>query len=110
MGASTVKINNFAHELIPVAVATKAVTIADTAGTLEGLGSFTFSTSTKVVQIAVKGYAVNVDPSGTAPTTSVGQPLTAGQVVQMSIAEAKLAKWIRQTSSSATADVNQYTY
>lgn len=104
------RITNLGYELQPVAVACQKVTISSTAGTLEGLGSFTFDASTKVVLVTVESNPARVDPSGTAPTTLVGQPVVAGQQVMLSIAEAKAAKWIRSTGGDATAQVSQYTY
>ena len=104
-----VSVTNLPQALRPLAVACKTVTIAGTAGTLEGLGSFTLDADAKFVQVAIETAAVRTDPSGTAPTSSVGQPVNAGQVVLLSRDEAKLGKWIRSTGTSATAQVSQYT-
>lgn len=109
MNASSAVVNS-THMLIPVAVACKKVTIADTAGTLETLGSFTFDATTKVVLVTIESNPVRFDPSGNAPDTTTGQPVVAGQPVQISISEAKTAKWIRSTASSATAQISQYKY
>lgn len=103
-------INNLSEELIPIIVAAKEVTIANTAGTLAGLGSFTFNANTKRVVVVIRTAPVNFDPSGTDPTTTVGIPVLAGQIVELSIEEATIAKWIRSTGVSATANVCQYTH
>lgn len=108
MSPSAVRITNLGHELVPCGSAVLNATIAGTAGTLTSLGSLTLNAKTKVLQIAVD-QAVRVDPAGGTPTASVGQPVLAGQVVRMSLAEFQLAKWIR-VSSSATAQISEYTY
>lgn len=102
-------VNNLSEELIPIAVACKAVTIANTAGTLESLGSFTLNGSTRRVVVVMRDNPVNFDPSGNDPTTTVGIPVLVGQIIEMSVEEAKTAKWIRSTGSSGTANVCQYT-
>ena len=104
-----VRINNAPHALRPLAVAVKKVTIAGTAGTLEGLGSFTFDAACEYVQVAIGTGPVNTDPSGTAPDSTTGQPVLVGQIVLLSIGEAKLGKWIRTTATSGVAQVSQYT-
>lgn len=96
------------HELVPIAVAVKQVTIAGAAGTLEGLGNFTFNAKTRFVQVAIETADVRTDASGAVPTASAGQPVASGDTVLLSIAEAKTGKWIRSSSTSATAQVTQY--
>lgn len=108
MTHQTVRVINATHELVPLPVAVKTITIADTAGTLEALGTFTFDPDMRYAQIAIEGGPVRTDPSGNAPTASNGQPVIIGQVVQLSRAEAKLGKWIRSTTTSATAQISQY--
>lgn len=102
-------ISNLSHNLTPVSgVACQSVTIAATAGTLESLGGFTFSPQMRYVQVAIETAAVRTDPSGTAPTSSVGQPIASGTIVLLSRAEATTGQWIRSTGTSATAQVSQY--
>lgn len=110
MSPSAIRVTNDSAELVPLTAACQAVTISSTAGTLETLGSFTFDANCKRVVVVIKSNPVNFDPSGTAPTSSVGLPVLAGQIVEMSIAEAKLAKWIRSGGSDATVNVSQYRY
>lgn len=106
----TVRIDNLGSELTPIAVAIKTVTVSTTAGTLPTLGSFTLHADTRQVTCAVKSYPVNIDPSGNNPTSSVGIPVVAGQIITMSCSEFLKAKWIRSGASDATVDVAQYSY
>jgi hypothetical protein len=101
---------NFTYELTPVAVAVKKITVSSTAGTLETLGSFTFAANTKIVRIAVESNPVRVDPSGNTPDASTGIPYAANALIDISVNEAKMGKWIRSGASDATFQVVQYTY
>lgn len=101
-------VNNLPHALTPLAIATKAVAITATASTLPTLGSFTFSDNMRYVQLANGAATVRTDPSGNAPTSSVGQPVLAGQVLLLSRAEALTGKWILATGTSSIVQLNQY--
>lgn len=101
--------NNLRHALAPnPAAACKTVTISNTAGTLETLGTFTFDEATNYVLVTIEAQPVRRDPSGTAPSTTVGQPMIAAQEALISIREAKLTQWIKSGATDAKAQVSQY--
>ncbi len=102
-------IANLSHVLAPnVAAPTVAKTISNTAVTLANLG-VAIDGNTRYVMLTVEAGPVRVCPEGTTPTTTLGQPVYAGQAVLLSRAEALTAKWIRSTAIDATAQVSQYT-
>ena len=108
MSLNAALISNLPHNLTPLPVAVKNVTVTSTASTLETLGSFTFDAAMRYVLATVEAASVRVDMSGGTPTTTVGQPLYAGVPVYLSRAEALTGKWILATATTANVQLTQY--
>lgn len=102
------RVTNLPHHLAGIAgVPTVAPTLSSTAKKLSELTAVTLNDKTQYVMITPEGGSVRVDPSGAAPTASVGQLVVNGASVLMSIQEATSAKWI-VTAGDVVLQISQY--
>lgn len=101
---------NAPHELKPnpSAPTVGPKTISNPATTLAALAGVTLHAKTPHVLVQVEAADVRMCPEGTAPTTTLGITVAAGDQRLLSISEATLAKWIRSTGVDATIQIAQY--
>lgn len=107
-----VKVTNQEHNLVFQNGTThKGFTVADTAGSLETLGSFTFNANTEYVLIQIQSQPVRITFDGaTTPTATVGFSYAAGTKEVWSIDKAKDALLVREGGTSADVELQEFTH
>lgn len=94
--------------LIPnTAAAHQTATVTAAAATLISLLGTPLHAATDAVLIACETDSIRICPTGTTPTSTLGIVITAGQLYELTRAEADVAQVIRVTTN-ATLQVAQY--
>lgn len=106
------KVINLEHNIVAQKGTThQGFAVADTAGTLETLGSFTFADDTNYVLIEVQAQPVRITFDGsTAPTASIGFSYSAGTKELWHVDRAKDAKLIREGGTNAAIELQEFNY
>ena len=99
-------VTNLLHTLIPNSAAPTATLSVGAATTLTAAG-LTLHAATQTVLLTVEGAEVRMCPDGTTPTATLGHAVPVGRWMEISRAEATMAKWF--SSGAATLQVSQYT-
>ena len=99
-------VTNFLHTLIPNAAAPTATLSVSAATTLTAAG-LTLHAATQTVLVSVEGAEVRMCPEGTTPTATLGHAVPVGRWMEISRAEATMAKWF--SAGAAKLQVSQYT-
>lgn len=104
-----VRVTNGEFQIVPQNGTThKQVTVSNTAGTLETLGSFTFNSSTEYVLIEVKGQPVRITFDGvTDPTATKGFDYPDGTREIWHIKRAKAAILVREGGTDGTVELQE---
>lgn len=98
---------NTAEYLPNAAAAQQTATVTSSASLLTALLGTALHAATTMVQLAVETDAIRICPTGTVPTASLGALVYPGQIIELTRAEADLARVIRVTTN-ATVQVIQY--
>ena len=89
------------------AAAQQTATVTSSASLLTALLGTALHAATDLVQISVETDAIRLCPTGTVPTGSLGVSIPVGTVLELTRAEADVARVIRVTNN-ATLQVVQY--
>ena len=110
--AANVKVTNGEFQTHAVDGATHhQVTVSDTAGTLQTLGSFAFNAKTRYVLIEVKAQPARITFDGaTDPTATLGYDYPDGTRELWHIKKAKDAILVREGGSDSTVEVQEMTH